>query len=174
MTLGANLELKARDLNPARSFEVCGEIGAIEQGTLEQVDTYFEVPHGRLKLREQAGVAAQLIAYQRAAEDGNTESNYRIVAVPDAAEMREALATALGVRVTVRKERRLFLWRGVRIHLDRVEGLGTFIEFEGVATADAGTEAFEPLLDDLRHSFGIDDEDLLAGSYSDLLEAQEA
>jgi adenylate cyclase class IV len=64
--------------------------------------------------------------------------------------------------------RRLFLFEGVRIHLDEVEGLGSFIEFEGVATNDRGTDAFVPLLADLRRRFGIDDDGLLAVSYSDL------
>lgn len=58
----------------------------------------------------------------------------------------------------------------MRIHLDCVDGLGSFIEFEGVAApGDADLMRFEALLADLRHSFGIEDTDLLSGSYCDLV-----
>lgn len=174
MAPGANLELKARDRDPDCSRRVCDEIGAKDEGRLSQLDTYFEVPRGRLKLREQSPGGAQLIAYERANERGNKESRYQIVAVPDPAEMKAALTATLGIRVEVRKERHLYLFEGVRIHLDEVEGLGSFIEFEGVATADRGTDAFESLLADLRRRFGIEDADLLAISYSDLVEARAA
>jgi adenylate cyclase class IV len=54
MTPGANLELKARDRDPARSLRACEELDAADKGALSQLDTYFEAPRGRLKLREQA------------------------------------------------------------------------------------------------------------------------
>jgi predicted adenylyl cyclase CyaB len=171
MAPGSNLELKAWDRDPARSRRVCEELGAADEGVLAQLDTYFEVPRGRLKLREQSPGGVELIAYERTDDRDSTASHYRIVAVPDPAELKAALTSTLGVRVEVRKERRLFLWEGVRIHLDEVEGLGSFIEFEGVATADKSTHAFAPLLADLRRRFGITDDDLLAVSYSDLVEA---
>jgi adenylate cyclase, class 2 len=124
-----------------------------------------------LKLREQAGSAAQLIAYERADGSGSKESRYHLLAVPDPTELKAALAATLGVRVEVRKRRRLFLYEGVRIHLDEVEGLGSFIEFEGVATAERDAASFAPLLADLRQRLEIEDDDLLAVSYSDLVEA---
>lgn len=132
------------------------------------------MPRGRLKLRETAGAEAQLIAYERADLAGQKESRYRLVAVPDPEELREALASVLGIRVVVAKERRLFLHQGVRIHLDRVEGLGAFIELEGVAEGEEDLLRFEHLLTDLRREFTIEDNDLLASSYSDLLEAADA
>lgn len=165
------MELKARDRDPARSLRVCEEIGATDEGVLSQLDTYFNVPRGRLKLREQSPGGAQLIAYERADDSANTESRYHLVDVPDPAELKAALASTLGVRARVRKTRRLFLHEGVRIHLDEVEGLGSFIEFEGVATAERDADAFEPLLTDLRRRFGIADAERLAVSYSDLVEA---
>ena len=168
------MELKARDRDPECSRRVCEGLGADDEGLLSQLDTYFQVPRGRLKLREQSPGDAQLIAYERADDRGNRESNYRIVAVPDPAEMKAVLAATLGVRVEVRKERHLYLFEGVRIHLDEVEGLGAFIEFEGVATAERSADAYEPMLVDLRRQFGIADADLLAVSYSDLVEAAAA
>jgi adenylate cyclase, class 2 len=168
--VGTNLELKARDRYPEGSLRVCEGLGAADEGTLVQVDTYFVVPRGRLKLREQVGSEAQLIAYERADDVADTESRYRLVAVPDPAGLKATLAGTLGIRVEVRKRRRLFLHEGIRIHLDVVEGLGDFIEFEGVATADRDAAAFAPLFVDLRHRLGIEDDDLLAVSYSDLVE----
>jgi adenylate cyclase, class 2 len=144
-------------------------LGAEDKGTLRQRDTYFEVSRGRLKLREEAGVAAQLIAYERADLPGEKESRYRLVEVGEAAEMREALGAVLGISVVVSKVRRLFLFDGVRIHLDRVDELGDFIEFEGVVADGDDSEVFAGRLADLRQAFRIRDEDLLGGSYSDLL-----
>jgi predicted adenylyl cyclase CyaB len=164
-----NLELKARDRDPARSLQVCRDRGAEDKGTLLQRDTYFEVPRGRLKLREEPDAVAQLIAYERPDLAGNKESRYRLVEVPDPAELRDALASVLGITVIVSKSRRLFIHDGVRIHLDRVDDLGDFIEFEGVAADGEDPSRFAALLDDLRGSLGIRDEDLLRESYSDLL-----
>ena len=129
------------------------------------------MPRGRLKLREEEGAPPCLIAYERPDVRGQKESRYRIVEIHDADGLREALAATLGIRVVVSKERRLFVLDGVRIHLDRVDGLGDFIEFEGVVGSDGNgdLERFEKLLTELSRSFGIREGDLLEGSYSDLL-----
>lgn len=79
------------------------------------------------------------------------------------------MEAVLGLKVVVSKTRRLFIVEGVRIHLDSVEALGQFIEFEGVAADGGDPSGFAELLDDLRRSFGIRDENLLRASYSDLL-----
>lgn len=110
-----------------------------------------------------------LIAYERPDLPGEKESRYRLIEVRESAELREALAAVLGITVVVTKTRRLFLREGVRIHLDRVDGLGDFIEFEGLAADGEDPEDFTGLLADLRQSLGIRDEDLLRESYSDLL-----
>jgi adenylate cyclase class 2 len=166
-----NLELKARDLDPARSGQVCQELGAEDKGTLIQRDTYFEVPRGRLKLREEPGAVPHLIAYERPDLTGQKESRYRLIEVREPIEMKGALASVLGVEVVVSKTRRLFIFKGVRIHLDRVEDLGDFIEFEGLVADDGDPSGFAELLEDLRRTFGIRDADLLRGSYSDLVRA---
>src|SRR3954468_3421996 len=123
-----NVELKARDPHPERSLDRARALGAEDRGELRQRDTYFAVAHGRLKLREQEPGGAELIAYERADYAEARESRYRIAPVADGAAVRDALAAALGITVVVDKRRRLLLWEGVRIHLDRVEGLGAFVE----------------------------------------------
>ena len=163
--------MKARDRDPGRALRVCEDLGAEDMGTLIQRDTYFEVPRGRLKLREEPEAVACLIAYERPNLLEQKESRYRLIEVREPAELRKALAAVLGIRAVVSKTRRLFIFEGVRIHLDRVDGLGDFIEFEGVVADGDGLGPFAGLLTDLRRSFGIRDDDLLGGSYSDLLQA---
>jgi len=148
---------------------VCGELGADDKGTLIQRDTYFEVTRGRLKLREEPDAVAYLTAYERPDCPGRKESRYRLIEVSEPVELRDALAATLGIAVVVSKARRLFIFEGVRIHLDRVDDLGEFIEFEGVAADGEDPGGFADLLADLRSSFGIRDADLLRESYSDLL-----
>ena len=167
-----NLELKARDPDSARSLGVCRELGAADEGTLTQRDTYFKVPRGRLKLREEPGAGAHLIAYERPDLPGHKVSRYRVIPIGDPAELKPAFETVLGIRVTVSKVRRLFLFEGVRIHLDRVDGLGSFVELEGVAAGDDDLARFERLLAELRQAFEIKDGNLVGAGYSDLLEAR--
>jgi adenylate cyclase class 2 len=165
-----NLELKARDPDRQSSIGVCNDLGAEDRGTLLQQDTYFAVPRGRLKLRREKGAIAGLIAYDRPDVVGNRGSSYRIVAVPEPVELEAALAGTLGVVAVVNKARRLFLCGEVRIHLDSVEGLGDYIEFEAVAEpGEEDLQRFEGLLSDLRKSFEIEDADLIGESYCDLV-----
>jgi predicted adenylyl cyclase CyaB len=165
-----NLELKAIDRDQGRSREICKGLGAEYRGILHQEDIYFDVPRGRLKLRRERGVPAHLIAYERSDDSGQRESRYRIVEIEDDIELEAALVSALGIKAVVQKARQLYLYEGVRIHLDRVNDLGNFIEFEGVATpGDSDLARFEALLADLRHSLGIHDADLIGGSYCDLV-----
>jgi adenylate cyclase, class 2 len=149
---------------------VCEAIGAEDRGLLVQRDTYFNVPHGRLKLREEDGGAPHLIAYERPDRVGGRESRYRIVEVDRVGELKAALSAALGVKAVVAKERRLFIWEGnVRIHLDVVEGLGAFIEFEAIASADSELTQEEAQVKRLRQRFEIEDAELIGGSYCDLM-----
>jgi len=120
-------------------------------------------------LREEPESGAYLIAYERPDSPGYKESRYRLLEVPRPNELRETLAAVLGIVVVVSKVRHLFVYDGVRIHLDRVDDLGDFIEFEGVAADGDDPSRFGNLLDHLQKSFGLGDEDLRIESYSDML-----
>jgi homotetrameric cytidine deaminase len=157
-----NLEIKARDPDPAGSLERALALGAEDRGEITQRDTYFGRTAGRLKLREQSPGDAELIEYRRPDDAGPRVSDYRLVPVSDPDALREALDAALGTLVVVEKRRRLLLWEGVRIHLDEVEGLGSFVELEATDGDPAKVER-------LRTELDIPDERLIAGSYSDLL-----
>jgi adenylate cyclase class IV len=129
----ANIELKAVDPDPAASEGACRRIGAGDGGVLAQRDTYFGVARGLLKLREdlERGTG-ELIFYLRARESGLRSSSYWRAPASDPEALRSLLAAAHGVEGVVTKRRRLFLYRNVRIHLDSVEGLGSFVELESV------------------------------------------
>ena len=168
-----NIELKARDPDPARTLERALAIGAEEIGEIRQRDTYFAGARGRLKLREQETdgptLFDELIEYSRADSTDARTSTYRRVPVADAAPLREALDSAYGADVTVTKRRRLLQWEGVRIHLDEVDGLGSYLEIE--ALADLGSDLTEEheKVERLRGELGIQDADLVATSYADLV-----
>jgi adenylate cyclase, class 2 len=127
------------------------------------------VTSGRLKLREESNATPHLISYSRADESGQRESRYRIVEVQQGRELVAALGSNLGVKAVVEKERQLFLWQGVRIHLDRVEALGSFIELEAVASTGSDLSRERQKVEALREEFGLEDADLVASSYCDLI-----
>src|SRR5438552_986853 len=112
-----NIELKARCIDLAAAARAGDAIGATIQGVLVQIDTYFHVASGRLKLRETEGKAAELIWYRREDTAELRGSDYYVLPIPLAQETRAALGGALGVRGEVRKRRTLYLWENVRIHL---------------------------------------------------------
>ncbi|MFL5844498.1 MAG: class IV adenylate cyclase [Solirubrobacteraceae bacterium] len=164
-----NLELKAIDPDPARSLEVCRGLRATDAGEVVQRDTYFHVLHGGLKLREETPGGAHLIQFERSETAAPTESRYRIIAIVDAAACCAALSTALGVGAVVVKRRRVFLSKNLRIHLDDVDGLGTFVELEAVAAPGVSVEADRASIEELRAAFGITDAHLVADGYARLL-----
>jgi homotetrameric cytidine deaminase len=162
-----NIELKARDAQPARTLELALALGAEDRGEIAQRDAYFAGARGRLKLREQEPGDDELIQYRRADVDGARESDYRRVPVADAPALREALDAALGTLVVVEKRRRLLLHENVRIHLDEVDRLGSFVELEGVLAPGADSGAERERVERLQAQLEIGE--LEARSYSDLL-----
>lgn len=168
-TARRNIELKARDADPARSLAVCRRIEATDGGLLEQRDTYFQVQPGRLKLRGHVGGPSQLIFYRRADVRVARFSDYRLVEVGDAEETLGLLDEALGTLAVVTKRRRLFLWRGVRIHLDDVEALGRFVELEGVVAEGRTDAEMRRCVQYLSRQLEIGSASLVSGSYLDLM-----
>ena len=172
-----NIELKARVRDLAAAEETAKRLpGREPHATLVQRDTYFNVPEGRLKLREITGSEelAELIFYRRPNELGIRRCEYEIAPVSEPGATKRLLAAALGVRCVVEKRRTVYLWKPaggvtVRIHLDRVEGLGEFVEFEAVMPDGAADSEGEALLGALTEEFGIRREDTFAGSYADMV-----
>ena len=167
-----NVELKALDPDPARSLAACRELGAEDRGVLHQRDTYFRARAGRLKLREEEPGGAVLIQYDRPDAAAARESRYRLTRVEDPDELRASLDAALGTHVVVEKDRHLLLWEGVRIHLDTVAGLGSFVELEGVAEPGSDLGPEREKVAHLQRALGIGE--ILRDSYADRLVGADA
>lgn len=168
ISLRHNLERKARCADLAAAAAAVAALGARREGVLEQTDLYFRVPNGRLKLRTTPGQLAALIWYDRPDETKARRSRYYLVPVREAAALRAALAAALGERAEVRKRRTLWLWHNVRIHLDEVQGLGTFVEFEAVMSASEDETTAAARLAELASALRLTPADDVAGSYGEL------
>jgi len=164
-----NVELKARLDSLDRARAIAARIATQRLEDQQQVDTYFVCPHGRLKLREINSQRAELIWYDRPDQTDAKPCHYRRVPVTDPAGLKKTLAAALGIRVVVEKHREIYLFHNVRIHLDRVTGLGTFLEFEAVLGPQTAEEEGRRQVAQLRERFGIPAGDLLTGSYADLV-----
>ncbi len=167
--MARNVEVKARVARIEALMPRARALARRDAELIQQDDTFFRVPHGRLKLREFADGSAELIHYQRADTVDAKLSDYRRVPVPDAAALREALDRALGILGRVRKQRWLLLAGQTRIHLDRVEGLGDFLELEVVLRDDQVVAEGVLIADQLMHELGLASAELIAGAYLDLL-----
>ena len=170
--MARNVEIKARvaDLD-ALEQRVAGLADSGPE-VLNQDDTFFNCPVGRLKLRTFPHGAGELIAYARPDVTGPSTSQYSITVVPHAAELTAALASALGVMGRIRKERHLYLMGPTRIHLDRVDDLGTFMELEVVLQPDQDEAEGVALARDLMSRLGVEQEDLVSTAYLDLLNSE--
>ena len=166
-----NLEYKARvdDLKPVAAK--ARTLGADLWGDLRQTDTYFRVTQGRLKLRETAGFQAELIFYQRDEQADSRPSDYQVAHSTEPEALRALLSDALGVRAVVRKRRTLLLLDVTRIHLDNVEGLGSFLEVEVPVREDEA--ASRQQLDGLIEELGLRWSDCIRASYADMILARE-
>jgi predicted adenylyl cyclase CyaB len=178
-----NLEIKSRYPDHRRADLVArNDLHADFFGTLTQTDTYFDVPCGRLKLRHNRHQPAEpdkpvtdsfeLIAYRRPNSRSARSSNYDILPLAEGSRARDFLAAALGVKVVVHKTRRVYLRDNLRVHLDTVRGLGRFLEFELIVSPRHPAPASRSEMRRLTALFGIRTDDLVAGSYSDLLMAR--
>jgi len=164
-----NIEIKARCENQDRVREILESRDARFLGEDHQVDTYFNVEKGRLKLRE-GTIENSLIYYYRADTAGPKRSDVVLYRLDPDPALREVLAASLGVKIVVDKHRQIYFDGNVKVHLDRVEGLGMFLEIEAIDADGSRTE------EDLRIQcdffidlFSVADSDLVENSYSDLL-----
>jgi predicted adenylyl cyclase CyaB len=162
-----NVEIKARIAGVDALAQVAARLAGTGPVVLEQDDTFFSCPNGRLKLRDQFAAGAELIFYQRADESGPKESFYLRTPVPDPAAMRALLLLAHGQTGRVRKRRVLFLVGRTRIHLDVVQGLGEFLELE-VVLRDGESPAQGVLeAEQIMAALGIRPQQLIQGAYVD-------
>ncbi len=163
-----NIEIKAvyTDLKKAR--EVCRRLNAKFIGVDRQVDTYFTVPKGRLKLRESSLSGAFLIPYIRPDQEGPKKSDYGLIKVENAEQIKSLLLQIFESNLVVKKSREIYLLDNVRVHLDDVEGLGHFFELEAVYEEDSQRENEELKVRNLLVEFAISEPALQKTSYEQL------
>lgn len=170
-----NIEYKAELRDPDLARAIAREIGASPIVKVQQTDTYYSVVCGRLKKREAVALdravatpePVEYIVYDRADRVDLRPSDYSILTDP---EMRLRYGQApLPVWLTVSKIRELWMWRSVRIHLDKVDHLGWFFEIESLVREPADEQHARLLADQIRATFGPALGEPVAGSYSDLL-----
>ena len=164
-----NIEIKARVDDLAAIGAVAAALADRGPFEIVQDDTFFRCDRGRLKLRSFPDGTGELIFYRRADQRGPKESFYVRVptSAPDA--LRDTLALAHGEAGRVRKHRTLFVVGRTRVHLDSVEGLGSFVELEVVM--DDGDEAAAAIQEahDLMGRLGIAPSQLVVGAYVDMM-----
>ena len=163
-----NIEIKAR-IESAEAF-VFKAAKISNEGPIEifQDDTFFNCATGRLKLRAFSRTEGELIFYRRADEAGPKESFYQRSPTADPDAMRELLTLAYGQSGRVRKHRTLYLAGRTRIHLDRVAGLGEFLELEVVLKDDESAQTGVNEAYAIMTRLGIDPAQLVQGAYVDM------
>ena len=169
-----NIEIKASieridDLLP-KALAIADQ-GPVE---IEQDDTFFRCDAGRLKLRTLSPSAGELIFYRRADQQGPKESFYQLTPTHEPDRLRETLSLAWGQIGRVQKKRTLLLVGRTRIHLDRVQGLGHFLELEVVLEEGEPLEAGMQEANDIMAQLGVEPSRLIEGAYLDLLLRQQA
>ena len=167
--MARNVEIKARIENVALLAPKVAELATEGPLELAQDDTFFTCTTGRLKLRAFSNDAGELIFYRRVNQPGPKESFYIKSPTSSPETLRESLSLAYGQIGRIRKYRTLFLVGRTRVHLDRVEGLGHFLELEVQLVDDESSEHGIREATDLMEKLGIQPEQLIEGAYIDLL-----
>jgi adenylate cyclase, class 2 len=164
-----NIEIKAKSNNQDKIREILKSRNAEFKGIDHQIDTYFKVNNGRLKLRE-GKIENHLIHYQRENKEGPKQSDVTLFKSDPKTSLKEILTKALGILVVVDKKREIYFIDNVKFHLDVVEDLGTFVEIEAID--NEGTIGKDKLLEQCQYFidlFKISQDDLISVSYSDLM-----
>jgi predicted adenylyl cyclase CyaB len=164
-----NIEFKARIHDLAAASETASTLAGSPPRIIIQEDVFFQCATGRLKLRILDEGQGELIHYLREDASGPKQSFYTVVSTSAPHGLRLLLAAALGETIVVRKTRAVYLIGSTRIHLDKVERLGDFMEVEVALEEGQPAEHGEEIAAGILRRFGIRDSDLVATAYADLL-----
>lgn len=167
-----NIEFKAKCSNLTAAENILLKQTPLFKGTDHQIDTYFIVSNGRLKLRE-GNIENALIHYERENTAGSKSSHVLLYQHQPDKNLKDILTRALGIKAVVDKERKIYFIDNVKFHFDTVKNLGTFIEVEAIDTSgEIGKEKLQQQCDFYAAMFNITKEDFMAESYSDMIMAQ--
>lgn len=167
--MARNIEIKARIESIDSTLSLAAKIASEGPTEILQDDTFFTCSNGRLKLRAFSEHEGQLIFYQRSDSAGPRESFYVISPTSSPDTLRQTLELAYGVGGRVRKHRTLFLVGRTRVHLDRVEGLGDFLELEVILADKEPNETGISIAHDLLERLAVSRQQLVEEAYVDLL-----
>ncbi len=171
ISMHLNVEIKARTQRLAEIRAILlAQDGVEPQGLDHQIDSYFQVPEGRLKLRE-GNIENSLIYYERMDQAGPKASQVRLYQVDPKSGLKSLLMAALPVKKVVDKHREIFFIGNVKFHLDKVAGLGEFVEIEAIDTDGSHSQpTLEAQCNHYLNLLGIVPEELCRQSYSDMLD----
>lgn len=166
------VELKARVENHEYLMEILFSLSAKHTGTFQQTDIYFEVPEGRLKLRETKGTdTAELIYYERENVLGPKSDEAFILRIREHEELKKALKKILTTATVIEKVREIYQYKGTQIQLDSVKKVGKFIEFERqTSNSPKRIKKDRLILEKLMKKLKVDTANLETLSYSDLIQ----
>ena len=167
--MARNVEIKARVENIEDLERAVEKISDTEASEIFQDDTFFNCSRGRLKLRRFSQQQGELIFYQRADQLEPAESFYLRSPTNDPASLLETLRHAYGEAGQVIKNRNLYFVGRTRIHVDRVKGLGSFVELEVVLEDDENVEVGVEEADRIMQQLGIDESQRVEGAYVDFI-----
>ncbi|MCH8247573.1 MAG: class IV adenylate cyclase [Bacteroidetes bacterium] len=163
------VEIKAVCHDPDRVRKILLDHNARFVGQDHQIDTYFVVETGRLKLRE-GDIENSLIYYNRPDDAGPKRSDVQLYKTQKESGLKDVLMSFLDEFVVVDKHREIYFIDNVKFHIDRVEGLGSFVEIEAIDNdGSIGEESLRRQCDHFLEMLAIPESDLLTDSYSDML-----
>jgi predicted adenylyl cyclase CyaB len=164
-----NIEIKARIESVEALMPRAAALADSGPTRIDQDDTFFHCETGRLKLRALSDTEGELIYYRRDNRAGPKLSSYLRSPTSAPGTLRESLTLAYGASGRVQKTRLLYLAGRTRIHLDRVAGLGDFLELEVVLAQEDALEGGMREADTLMERLGVRPDQLIEGAYVDLL-----
>jgi predicted adenylyl cyclase CyaB len=164
-----NIEIKAKVRNIEVLRSKIEDLYNIKAEKIFQVDTFFNIEKGRLKLRTFSNTKGELIYYLRNNSAGPKRSDYFIYKTDNPEELKKLLEISLGIRGVVRKKRLLYLVENTRIHLDEVEELGSFLELEVVLNPEQNENEGKQIAKGFMRKLELDEKDLIDLAYIDLL-----
>jgi adenylate cyclase, class 2 len=166
-----NIEFKARCNDMAAAENILQQQHPFFKGTDQQTDTYFNVPNGRLKLRE-GNIENALIHYERENTAGSKSSHVLLYQHHPDENLKAILKKALGIKVVVNKQRKIYFIDNVKFHFDTVKSLGTFVEVEAIdRDGNIGKAKLQEQCNFYADLLKVGKDDFISVSYSDMIMA---
>ncbi|MEJ7625645.1 MAG: class IV adenylate cyclase [Ferruginibacter sp.] len=163
-----NFEFKARTNNIDVLEKKLLTLNPVYKGEDRQVDTYFNIETGRLKLRE-GNIENALIYYDRKDDPRSKQSNVLLYETTGGNRLKEILIQVHGIKKIIAKSRKIYFIENVKFHFDIVEGIGSFVEVEAIDDSDAADiQKIKEQCNYYASFFGIKEEDYVSVSYSDM------